>query len=268
MQKVVTLIFITLMSMGLYAQSDKPVRLGLIGTGGVSWLKQNMSDEYRLKGGTGLSWAGGLAVDFRLFGSSNYALSTGLNVLQFRGKMTFPDKILPQGSSDSLLTINTSKYRTDYIDIPLTIKLKTREIGYITYYGQIGSSVGFRYRAKGEANNQYINSTDNLQSPIANVAEETSSIRIPLILGFGGEYNVSGDTYLVLGVQFNNGFTNYFSWNSGKNPNVWELDENGNAKTKLDGTTNSDPTNPNNRTKAVKRSAISNLIGVNIGVYF
>ena len=131
------------------AQDPKKVRVGLAGSGIASWLKPNIDGGYGYeRKGINLGYTGGIALDFRLFDSDNYAFATGINLMQIGGKINHPDISV---ANDSVLSsqnwITTATYNLRYIDIPLTIKMKTNEIGYLTYYGQVGLGLGVPIKA-------------------------------------------------------------------------------------------------------------------------
>jgi hypothetical protein len=69
------------------------------------------------------------------------------------------------------------------------------------------------------------------------------------------EYNLSGNTNIVVGFTFSNGFTNYYS----KNQKTYKTDTKGNVV--IDGSTNE----PIEEGKA---KAINNYIALNFGIFF
>jgi hypothetical protein len=78
------------------------------------------------------------------------------------------------------------------------IKLKTNEIGYFTYFAELGfnSQINVGSRAK---------STDNhLNKEI--ISKEINLPNMSYFFGGGVEYNIGGNTSLLAGVFFNNGF--------------------------------------------------------------
>ncbi|MGL5892881.1 MAG: hypothetical protein ACRC3B_23515, partial [Bacteroidia bacterium] len=92
--------------------------------------------------------------------------------------------------------------------IPLTLKLKTNEIGYLTYFGQFGVNASVRARSRvndeinlvpggaGETPEKLMNSND------------MQLMKLALNGGLGAEYNIQGSTSLVFGINYINGFTN------------------------------------------------------------
>ncbi|MEP7169437.1 MAG: porin family protein, partial [Bacteroidota bacterium] len=93
-------------------------------------------------------------------------------------------------------------YTIRYIEVPLTLKMKTNPIGYIRYYGQFGLAPGFLIGAKGTEEH-----SDNKTLNDADAKERINNFNISLVIGLGIEYNLSGNTNLLLGVIYKNGFS-------------------------------------------------------------
>ncbi|HAP68455.1 MAG TPA: hypothetical protein DCR04_01795 [Flavobacteriales bacterium] len=111
----------------------------------------------------------------------------------------------------------TRSHRLDYVNIPITLKLMTNEIGYFTYFGQFG--VDLLILASSQAKDQR-QTADT--STVAGVFTEdfgsagetdfigrynqTMFINVKLRIGAGFEWNFSGNTALVVSVSYHNGF--------------------------------------------------------------
>jgi hypothetical protein len=93
-----------------------------------------------------------------------------------------------------------------YIEIPATLKLKTDAINGVRWYGQFGLSNDFRISAKLDMEAAGIGSVRN-----ADNKDNIRFYRAAVIIGGGGEFNLSGKTSLLLGLTLNNGFTNITS---------------------------------------------------------
>lgn len=168
-------------------------RFGLKASPVIAWMRPETSgyenDGIRL----GLSY--GFIGDVRL--GEFYAFSTGLNINLIGGKLKYED----YRDGDRVL-ISPRNYNLQYLEIPLTIKMHTQEIGYLTYYGRFGFGAGVNLRSK--AKDSYNNITEELDD----IKGDTRLLRGSLIVGLGVEYSLGGRTALVGGVTFNNGFTN------------------------------------------------------------
>ena len=47
-------------------------------------------------------------------------------------------------SSGQIYQLKERKYKINYVNIPLILKMKTKEIGYFTYFGEFGAVLGFK----------------------------------------------------------------------------------------------------------------------------
>ncbi|PIY03743.1 MAG: hypothetical protein COZ21_08445, partial [Bacteroidetes bacterium CG_4_10_14_3_um_filter_31_20] len=124
----------------------------------ISWLKpdtKNITSD-----GSRFGFGFGIPVDFNF--SKNFAFSTGIAYTNLGGSLKYLDSI-PKFEADTIYSLvkNTVvKYKTSFIEIPLSLKGKTNEIGYITYFLKAGISPQFRFKAKGDISS--INPGDNL----------------------------------------------------------------------------------------------------------
>lgn len=179
------------------AQDGRSVRFGLLVAPHMAWLK---SDTKTVKNdGSKIGFKFGLMSDFMIGANQNYAFSTGLYYLVTTGVKTKSDITTTVGSTTTTTTVS-SQLDLSYVQLPLTIKLKTNEIGYITYYGQIGADLGLRTSAK-------VDDED--------VSDYVNSFRAGLVVGAGLEYNFSGNTSAMAGITYNNGLTNLYSDKAG-----------------------------------------------------
>jgi opacity protein-like surface antigen len=177
----------------LHAQDTKKFRLGLELCPNLGWVSSEVTD-YK-SDGTGLGFRFGLLGDVQLGSNANYFFSTGvfLNNLKAKSVQSFT----VTDSTGSRTTTFNGETKLQYVEIPLTIKLKTNEIGYLTYFGQIGFDAGFRTSAKAKlGDGDFVDFSDN-----ANI------LRLALSVGGGVEYNFSGNTSALLGVRYSNAFT-------------------------------------------------------------
>src|SRR6188768_3568096 len=115
----------TLLAMNVNAQDEKKFRLGLEICPNMAWLKSDVKGFEN--DGSPVGFRFGLLGDFRLGGDKNYYFSTGvfMNNLKGKTKVSFVDT---SGTTSKA----TAEYKFQYVEVPLSIKLKTDEIGYIT----------------------------------------------------------------------------------------------------------------------------------------
>jgi hypothetical protein len=93
------------------------------------------------------------------------------------------------------------------------MKMMTNEIGYIRYFAQLGVTAGFNIRANSDfeepirdVSNTYTLGFRTIEQE--NVSSDVNLFRGGLVIGGGIEYNFSGQTAILAGITYNNGFTN------------------------------------------------------------
>jgi hypothetical protein len=228
-------------------QSFKKFRFGLNFNPLMSWIKPD--NKYLKDTGNELGFTYGLMTDFSF--SPNYSISTGVQINNIGGNVSQP-YVLTKNNSFYQATKET-EYKFKRIEIPVTFKLRTNAIGWLVYYGKFGLSTNFRFQAKSDniltatVNGEQVVDTDNKVDEIKN----TALVGLAMIIGGGVEYNISGNTNLMVGLTFHNGFTNIFDYT------MLELDKNG--KVDISG---------NAIQSGEKAKGIMNYVSLDLGVFF
>ncbi len=150
-------------------------------------------------GGVSVGLNYGLLVDFTLGEVERYAFSTGIT--HRMANVTFENITRLDGA---ISYTATQKLKLQYVEIPLTLRLRTNEVGYITYYGQMGFVPGLLIASR------YDQKADNPDDAynFKNRKNETSKLfNLSLHVGAGIEYSLGGATAVMAGLYYNNGFT-------------------------------------------------------------
>lgn len=216
MKKAFALLTATLLALpSINAQDDQSVRFGIKLAPNMGWLRP---DTKGLKSnGTSLGYTFGLMADFPVGTTGNYAFASGLFLTTVGGGYTTDFSFVENVNSAVLTKAMETDLSLRYIDLPLTIKMKTNEIGYARYYGQIGVMTSFNIRSKADFEVPVPTGTLNDGTPIVSgftllededFQGDTNLFRAALVVGGGMEYNFSGNTALLVGITYNNGFTN------------------------------------------------------------
>ncbi len=142
----------------------------------------------------------GLVTDFQLGANANYFFSTGLflNTLGSKSVVTTALTVFDSLPALSVATNVQSKFQ--YVELPISIKLKTNEIGYMTYFGQLGFDVGVLTGAKAKVD----------AGDFEDVKDDVFPMRVALAVGGGLEYNFSGNTSALIGIKYSNSFMNLY----------------------------------------------------------
>jgi hypothetical protein len=253
MKKTLLIGSLFLFSISSFAQKD--FQLGLRVAPNIGWIKPETKDVE--SDGLKFGFNYGIVGDFNI--ADNYSISTGINFVNIGGKLIMPDvkEISTSGSGGTTTTTEfgktTADIRLKYIEIPITLKLKTNEIGYMKYFGQFGLGLGINYDAQADEEFDYpTNNGSSISFEEEDYGDEINLIRGSLIVGLGAEYNLSGNTSLIFGLTFNNGFTNIMS------EKTYQADGNGNAAN----------VNGTGAQKDRSLKAVNNYLLFNFGVLF
>ena len=126
--------------------------------------------------------------------SENYYFSTALTVSTLNAKAIEP------GGGKSI-------YKLQYLEMPLTLKLKTKEMENRRFYGQFGLNTGVNIGSKRDI----IYTNSSLQNEKnEEIGDLINSFRAGLILGGGAEWKVAENMSVLTGLSFSNGFSDIF----------------------------------------------------------
>lgn len=197
MRKLLYFIAFSMLPFITTAQEQK-FHFGLKITPSMAWIKPDNKgtdrDGYRV----GFSY--GVQTEFRF--QDNYAIASGVQVA-YRGGNLKSNVLDSTGANVGHIT---NKFKLQYVEIPICLKMKTNEFGKYRYYGQFGFSPSFRIKAK-------------YDSPVEEDLDAKKAVALfnmNMIIGAGVEYTISGSTVLFGGIEFNNGFFDIFEANSSK----------------------------------------------------
>lgn len=200
------ILFASLASVFSYAQN---IRFGVFANPLISWFNTDIS---RIGGdGNRIGINAGLVVD--KFFTEHYVFSTGISIRSTGGVLKYTEGKSSFRSSNSdiaSLPVNTSvKYKLQYLHVPLSLKLRTTEIGYITYYAHLGLDPMVNIKANADVKSLGITNSG--------VGKEINSLYMGYHIGIGLEYKIVGNTALTTGITYMNGFTDVTDNNGNSN---------------------------------------------------
>ena len=186
----------------LSAQKQLPVKLGLKLSPNIAWMNPN-TKNYTNEGGR-IGATAGFVSDF--YFAERYAFSTGVNFVFLNGRLAFQDSMFVMAGSPKVNGTVDRKYNFIYLEIPLMVKMQTKNFGDFSFFGQIGFGTGFRLRAR--ANDVYSRDIGEAWSEKNSMTEETTLIRESILFGFGAEYHLDQSSRIFLGLSYSNSLNN------------------------------------------------------------
>jgi hypothetical protein len=213
----ISLVILLIISAQLTNAQQKPFRFGFKLAPAISWMSPD-SKHYE-NAGSDFTFAWGFTSDFTLM--EHYYVTTGFNVSYFKGHMNYAHSI-----ENNYIAYNGQMDRTynlRYIEVPIALKMKTNElVKDYKFYGLIGVNTGFNIRSK--ANDHFsgesILDTYTYSEEKIDIKDETTLLKASLLVGVGTEYVIDESVSLVLGINFNNGFTNILKGNNTSYPDI------------------------------------------------
>ena len=205
MKKIVAIVafFVTFQT---FVQAQNDIRFGFQVSPVFSWMAS--SDNRINPSGTNLGLKLGMMGEF--YFRENYAFTGGLGfgfnhggTLQYDFGGSYWTRSDLGTALDTLPAGVNLKYSIQYVEIPVGLKLKTREFGYIRYFIHPAITIGLKSQAKGKI--QGVGVGDDADK--INIRKEVNGLNLSWGIGAGIEYTLSESTSLVGGLAFQTGFT-------------------------------------------------------------
>ncbi|KPL16826.1 MAG: hypothetical protein AMS26_03215 [Bacteroides sp. SM23_62] len=190
MQKYILSLIILVYSSQIFSQK---LSFSVVVDPQVTWMKSN--SQRIKKEGYNFGYNFGLVMDE--YFDDNYAISTGLTILNTGGNLHYLDSMeFNFGSgTDTLPGGTTLKYNLRYITIPFSLKFNSTEIGYTTMFAHIGLNNHINIRSTADVPSQNISGED--------IKNEINRFLMSYFIGggvafsFGGDFAILGGIYLI-----------------------------------------------------------------------
>ena len=171
------------------------LRLSFVGDPSVNWMRTSNSSTENGKSMLGYDF--GLNGDFYFSEDERYSFSTGLQISNTGGEISYHSNSPFGFSGATLPAISKIKYQIRYMEIPFAIKLRTDQFNRAKYWGLFGLSAMLKIAAKGTSNDGTLKK--------ANINDEVSPINLAMNVGIGFDYDIGGNNSVSTGLIFQNG---------------------------------------------------------------
>jgi hypothetical protein len=219
LKKIALVIVVLFLTTDIIQAQVKPFRFGLKLAPGISWISPDSEGYERESIPAGFSW--GFISDITI--TENYYLGTGFNINYLNGKISFPHNgdVINNGDTTNFSGNMLSDMKLRYLEVPLTLKMKTSKFDQIQIYGLIGFSAAMNLRAKAEQTFTYLqNGTTTTNTRERDIADDITFMKASLMLGGGMEYYIDNSTSIVVGLTFSNGISNILKGNNTVDPSI------------------------------------------------
>jgi opacity protein-like surface antigen len=217
MRKIFILLFFGSIANFAFSQ----IKLGVKASPQFTWTSSDSKSITTADSRVNISY--GLVLDY--FFSENYSIGTEFSIGTFGGSIK-PDSIrLGKNGSDS--KDMKLDYKFQYINVPLILKMRTKEIGYTRFYAEVGLGMSYNFKAKADISsstanltNVDVNNPDPKDELNLHPSINVNFFRVSMIIGAGIQYNAFGNTMLVAGIRYDNAMNDFTadpSWKSRMN---------------------------------------------------
>ena len=193
MKKYLFILILALISMRSFSQNTRFTVF-------VDPQFSSMSSDLKAVENDGSKLGVNIGLNMDNFFAKNYAFMTGISIDNTGGNLVFDDDkpLQTNGGIDTVPAGNSIAYKLQYINIPLGLKLKTNEIGYLTFFTHLGINGGINIKATAEV--------DDFELDNENISDEIRLFNLGYFIGAGVEYSIGGNSAVVLGLTYTNGF--------------------------------------------------------------
>ncbi len=181
---------------GKLLSAQQKISFGIHADPVISWFSTDVKKVTNNGARAGFNFG----LNFYNYFARNYSFSTGISLISAGGSLTSADTTVYEFSGSSV-TVPGGKpviYRLQYLSIPLGLKLQTNQIGYVTFFTDLGLDPKVVISSKADI-------------PVIDLSGEGASKEINLFnlsyhITAGIEYSLGGSTALVAGLGFDNNF--------------------------------------------------------------
>lgn len=195
----VFILLVGLSSANAQLTDDTPFRFGIHFSPNVSYIS---TDDEDLETSALVRFGFGLMAHYAF--ADNYAISTGITVVNRGGELTsFEPSETPEQYDGT--------YKAGYIEVPIMLKMNTREFGYFTYFAEFGGSIDIEINE----NVEYVPELPDKDSYVR-------PLNLVFTIGGGTEYSLGGKTSLVAGIYYNRSLNDNINDDDGDIPGIDE----------------------------------------------
>jgi hypothetical protein len=191
-----TLITLCLILSTSVIMAQKKTSFGIHADPVISWFSSDIKEVENDGARPGFNF--GLTIN-RYF-APNYSFSTGISLLSCGGRLVSSETTVLEFAdfNATVLPGNPVTYKIQYLSIPLGLKLQTNQIGYLTFFTDLGLDP--KAVIGGKIDVPSLDITDE------KAGSELNSFNLSYHISGGIEYSLGGTTALILGLSFENNF--------------------------------------------------------------
>jgi hypothetical protein len=194
LQKIIFMFF--LISAPLLLNAQQKISFGVHFDPSVCWF----SSDTKLTKNEGARPGFNFGLGFNKFFTPNYSFSTGISIVRAGGRLVNSDTTVMTFTNftSTVLPGNPVIYKINYLSFPVGLKLQTNQIGYLTFFTDLGLDPKIVTGGKADI--------PSLDISNENAIGELRTFNLSYHITAGIEYAMGGTTAMVFGLNFDNNF--------------------------------------------------------------
>ena len=196
--RLTTILFFVIFSIvhGGIIQAQQKFSFGIHADPVISWFSTDIKEVRNSGARPGFNFG----LTFNNYFSSNYSFSTGISIVNAGGRLISSDTTILQFTNftSTVLPGKPVVYKIQYLAIPIGIKLQTNQIGYITFFTDLGLDPKVVIGGKADI--------PSLNIRNERAINELRMFNLSYHITAGIEYSIGGTTAMVFGLNFDNNF--------------------------------------------------------------
>jgi hypothetical protein len=189
------LLFLLLISSPLYlVHAQQRIGFGIHVDPSVNWFSSDISQVRNDGARAGFNFG----LTYNKYFAPNYSFSTGISLMRTGGRLVSSDTTEMQFIKSKVLPGNPVIYKIQYLAFPIGLKLQTNQIGYFTFFSDLGLDPKIAVSRKADI--------PSLNISGENAKNEINLFNLSYHITAGIEYSLGGTTALIFGLNFENNF--------------------------------------------------------------
>jgi len=223
MKKVFTISMLFLFSAAVFGQDAKGgdiknFRFGVTTLPSIMWYKPDDLKKFESRGA---AFRFGVLINAEYSFSGNFAMGFGIGLGSGGGKINFLDSThyfvkddeiveypVPTDTVSQHFMLSTRTYKSSYYTIPISLKMRTGEIGYMRYFVEPRFNIGIKNKVRADDDVVVWGETTALKQENLDITKDMAPIKMSVTISGGGEYYLSGSTAFVFAIGYDYGLSN------------------------------------------------------------
>ena len=158
----------------------------------ISWFSSDNKNVKNVGARPGFNFG----LTYNRYFAPNYSFSSGISLLTAGGRLVSNDTTVIEKST--VLPGKPVLYKIRYLSFTIGLKLQTNQIGYLTFFSDLGLNPKIAVSRKADI--------PSLNISNENASNELRMFNLSYHITAGIEYSLGGTTAIVIGLDFDNNF--------------------------------------------------------------